>query len=168
MRLSVSVLVFEIGRMLYRSGIKMHLSLTKQISWEKSMSSSRTYLLKLFFISVSMHTFPQFYLLYLFAFSNSTECELCRCLVRNCCLSYEGGCCRKRLNNADFCKHFQPDCVIRVPENDMESVHGCRLIRVLLMLQKRQKSDSFKAASHNAVTDRRLVLPLLVRYLIPG
>lgn len=54
MRSSASVLAFETGKMLYKSGIGMHLSLTKQISWGKSMSCFRTYLLKLFFISVSM------------------------------------------------------------------------------------------------------------------
>lgn len=54
MRLLASVLAFETGKMLYKSGIAMHLLPAKRISWGKSTSCSRTYLLKLFFISVSM------------------------------------------------------------------------------------------------------------------
>lgn len=66
MRLWASVLVFEIGKMLYKYGIKMQLLLTNQIFWEKSMSCSLIYHLKLFFISVSMLFV---YLLVLFGFS---------------------------------------------------------------------------------------------------
>lgn len=53
-RLLASVSAFATGRMSYKSGIEMRLSLTKQISWGKSMSSSHPYHLKLFFISVSL------------------------------------------------------------------------------------------------------------------
>lgn len=60
-----SVLAFEIGKMLYKSGIKMRLLLMKQISWAKCMNSSPTYLLKLFFISVSI---PAFHLILWFFF----------------------------------------------------------------------------------------------------
>lgn len=87
MKLLVSVLVFEIGKMLYKSGIKMHLLQMKQISWEKSMSSSRTYLLKLFFISVSMPIFSSFIYFTFLDLELEVIFKLCRCLAINYCLS---------------------------------------------------------------------------------
>lgn len=54
MRWSASALASENGKMSYKCGTETHLLLTKQTSWEKSLSCFRTYLLKLFFISVSL------------------------------------------------------------------------------------------------------------------
>lgn len=53
-RLWVSASAFETGKTSSRSGIKTRLLLTKPISWGKSTSSCHTYLLKQFFISVSI------------------------------------------------------------------------------------------------------------------
>lgn len=56
-RLWASASAFETAKTSSRSGTKTRLSLTKPISWGKSTSSCRTYLLKQFFISVSILDF---------------------------------------------------------------------------------------------------------------